>query len=391
MSYTFDFYIAVPGSSKSVAAVSGGKSSESPRATGDITFPVTHTVNHLGLCEGLNLVGNPFHGYLDASEFLTNNSDIEDYYIVYDAQNWNENHTGTVPYNGYTIGNDRKGFRYYTPGASSGGEYAQQYLHPHQGFFVQTNSEGTVSFNQNMIVTRAQASWAGQGLRNRPAYPLVNLYLSSEKGCSDVCVVEFNRPEWGGARKLRDMYWGNGVLYASHDNEGYAALFATPDVDRIPLKFEAMDDEGDTYTIDWTTANADFSKLFLVDNLTGVRYDMLADTSYTFQGKRSDYWSRFYIEFDVTGLEEEYDDDPDDDPTGTHFAFFNGSEWVVTNTATTGATTLDLIDLQGRVLMHTTLGPGGQTTVSLPDVAKGMYLLRLNNHQGTKVQKIVVN
>jgi len=132
-----------------------------------------------------------------------------------------------------------------------------------------------------------------------------------------------------------------------------------PEAERIPLKFEAKDEAGDTYTIHWNTQNGDFHKLYLVDNITGVQYDMLRNSSYSFSGKKDDYWTRFYITFEVTGLEEEQDED-DDASTGsasTTFAFFDGSQWVVTNDGQ-GTATLDLIDLQGRVLHSTTLAEG---------------------------------
>ena len=72
----------------------------------------------------------------------------------------------------------------------------------------------------------------------------------------------------------------------------------------------------------------------------------------------------------------------------TTFAFFDGSQWVVTNDGH-GTVTLDLIDLQGRVLHSTTLAEG-QARIGLPDVAKGMYLMRMTNQNGMFVQKIVV-
>ena len=65
------------------------------------------------------------------------------------------------------------------------------------------------------------------------------------------------------------------------------------------------------------------------------------------------------------------------------FAFFDGSQWVVT-----GEGMLDLIDLQGRILWQRKIS-GGQSRVSLPNVAKSMYLLRLVNSKETKIQKII--
>lgn len=349
------------------------------------TISVTHTKD-AKLCNGWNLVGNPFHAYLDFETFQGENNSIENYYIVYNADGF-----------GDTDNNYGDGFSYYVAEGSENGAYASQYLHPHQGFFVNVKAPQddkatppALNFSEAHTVLRSAIGTSGSYRgEERYAYPLVNLFLKSDKGCSDVCVVELNRPEWGGATKLRDMYTGNGLFYAFHDNKNYAALFATPDAERIPLKFEPKDEAGDTYTLSWNTANGEFSKLILVDNLTGVQYDMLRNSSYSFSGKKGDYYSRFYITFDVTGIEEE--EEEDDDTTGTastSFAFFDGSEWVVTNSSHSTAQ-LDFIDLQGRVLHSATLAEG-QARIGLPDVAKGMYLMRLSNNKGTQVQKVIV-
>ena len=329
-------------------------------------------------CTGWNLVGNPFHSYLSFDALATANTAVlgtEALYVVYEAEGYNISGNGT-------LGN---GYLYYPYSGSPGGAYARPYLHPHQGFFVFAESEDKLTFNEStMAMSRATVGANGNFRENRAAYPLVNLFLTSEHGCSDVCVVEFNRPEWGGAYKQKALRMGNGQLYAYHDGNEYAALFATAEAQRIPVYFEAK--ESDTYTLHWNTANGDFSQLILVDNMTGVQYDMLRNDSYSFSGTEDDYKSRFYICFAVLGMDE-FEDDTS--PGGTTFAFFDGSQWVVTNTGN-GPAQLDLIDLQGRVLHRATLGEGGQTRVSLPEVAKGMYLLRRSSANGTQVQKIII-
>lgn len=209
----------------------------------------------------------------------------------------------------------------------------------------------------------------------QPNYPLVNLYLSSEKGCADVTVVEFHRPEWGGAIKQKQLRQGNGLFYAYHDGEPYAALFTKEGATRVPLWFEPKDE--DIFTISWDMANGDFTSLYLIDNLKGVQYDMLANDSYVFEGRKEDYASRFYITFECTDVEEHGEE------VDNTFAFFDGSQWVVT-----GEGMLDLIDLQGRVLWRGKIS-GGQSRVSLPNVAKSIYLLRLVNSKETKIQKII--
>lgn len=224
-----------------------------------------------------------------------------------------------------------------------------------------------------MVVSRKDA--ANSSFRDwRPNYPLVNLFLSSDQGCTDVTVIEFERPKWGGATKLHELRSGNGLFYGYHDGDHYAALFAPEGTERVPLWFEAKED--DIFTMKWNTANGDFSSLYLIDNLLGVQYDMLANDTYTFEGHKQDYYARFYIVFDVTDVEELEGDD--------NFVFFDGSQWVVT-----GDGDLDFIDMHGRILR--TVRVSGQTRVTLPKVASSVYLLRLSNPKGVKMQKIVVN
>ncbi len=314
---------------------------------------------------GWNLVGNPYHAYLDFEQFLTKNGSVEPYYVIYDAD-------------GYK-GGPKSAYLYYPNSGSEGGEYADQYLHPHQGFFIKTNNGNIpLTFDESMSVTRSDASDIAYRSRSYN-YPLVNLYLSSERGCSDVTVIEFHRPSWGGAKKQKGLRQGNGLFYAYHENEPYAALFAKEGTDKVPLKFEAKED--DVFTMRWNTANGYFSSLYLIDNLTGARYDMLANDSYVFEGHKDDYYSRFYITFDCLDVEEYEEDEVE-----KTFAFFDGSQWVVT-----GEGSLELIDLQGRILWQERVS-GGQSRVSIPDVAKSLYLLRLvNSSEGTKVQKIVID
>lgn len=309
---------------------------------------------------GWNLVGNPYHAYLDFNQFASSatGNPLGSYYVIYDADGFK--------------GSPTSAYLYYPIDGSSGGEYADQYLHPHQGFFVYSTG-GTLTFDEGMTVARDEATSAYRGWK--PNYPLVNLYLNSEKGCSDVTVIEFNRPEWGGATKQKALRNGNGSIYAYNDGVPYAALFAQDGVERVPVWFEA--DEDDVFTLTWKTANGDFNSLYLIDNLTGVRYDMLENDEYVFEGKVADYHSRFYITFNCFDVEENED-------TETNIAFFDGSQWVVT-----GEGNIELIDLQGRVLWNSRLS-GGQSRVSVPNVAAGLYLFRLTNANETKVQKIII-
>lgn len=324
----------------------------------DKSRSVTLTNNEM---PGWNLVGNPYHAYLDFDALADDNGSVKPFYVIYNAD-------------GYQNNEPESAYIYYPRGGSEGGEYADRYLHPHQGFFIKADEACSLAFNEDLTVTRATAT--SSAFRNwKPNYPLVNLYLSSENGCTDVTVVEFHRPAWGGATKQKELRQGNGLFYAYHDGEPYAALFVKEGSERVPIWFEAKED--DVFTISWNTANGYFNSLYLVDNLTGVRYDMLNNDSYAFEGKKSDYYSRFYGTFDCLDVEENED-------VNINMAFFDGSQWVIT-----GEGRIELIDLQGRVLWNSRI-TGGQSRVSLPDVASGLYLFRLTNANETRVQKIVI-
>ena len=229
-----------------------------------------------------------------------------------------------------------------------------------------------MQFTEDMVVPRSDVT-ESHFREWQPTYPLINLYLSSDHGCRDVTVIELERPEWGGATKMKDLRVGNGLFYGHHDDDNYAAMFVKTGTERVPLRFEAKED--DIFTIKWETANGDFHSMYLIDNILGVQYDMLRNNSYSFEGHKSDYWSRFYIVFDVTDVEE-HGDQP--------FIFFDGSEYVVT-----GDGDLEFIDVNGQVLWRSNVS--GQKRVAIPNVADGMYMFRLVNSNNVKVQKVIVH
>ena len=340
---------------------------------GDQSIPLTLTSS--SKIKGWNLVGNPYHSYLDFDlvakgnnlnvlsdeNYFSGNADEGAFYVVYDADKYKNNDASTA-------------FRYYPVHGSEGGDYAERYLHPHQGFYVRAKAAGNLTFNEGMLVPRSEMDGESTFRDDRPAYPLVNLYLSSDQGCADVTVIEFERPEWGGATKLKELRVGDGLFYAQHDNTHYAALFAQRGIDRVPVWFEAKED--DIFTMKWNTANGDFHSMYLIDHITGIEYDMLRNDTYTFEGHKGDYPSRFLIVFSLTDVEEHNEIQT--------FVFFDGSQWIVT-----GDGQLDFVDPLGQVLLSKEVH-GGQSRVGVPDVAPGVYLFRLTNSEGTRIQKVIV-
>jgi hypothetical protein len=306
--------------------------------------------------KGWNLVGNPYQAYLDLSQ-ITGRGD----FYIYDA--------------------DQGVFAPVTDGQSSNPCIPSLLIHPHQGFFMHIKNSDDESelftFNYEWATAEKDENGASyfRGSEGRIDYPLVNIFAENEHGNRDLAVVEFNRPELGGATKVNCVRNTNFQLAASLEGERYGLVFTPEGTERVPVHFTTEEDG--TFTLTWNTHNGEFTSLLLVDNMTGTITDMLHTDHYTFDATTDDYASRFYITYRVTAVDENVDGD------GT-FAFFDGSAWIVE-----GKGMLDVVDVQGRTLFSERL-VNDKNRVSLNGVAAGVYLLRVSDGNDTMVQKIVV-
>lgn len=316
--------------------------------------------------QGFNLVGNPYQSYLDFVRFAEANNSL-----------WNNDATQAYYY--VIDGNEYKKYAY---DASANPLTAPRLLHPHQGFFIvakTADAGGTaLIFNNDMRTVKGEeVAFRGS---EQPAYPLVNLIATDSDGKRDIATVELNRPAKGGAKVIRNMLLSRGIIYCHYEGEDYAIAFTRPGLTEAAIRFETAED--DTYTLTWDTENGDFSYLHLIDNLTGADIDCLSAREYRFTSKTTDYSSRFRLMFDYTSIEE-----PESDGSGeelVNFAFQLDDELVVN-----GEGQLQLFDLSGRLLADWRTR-GVQSTVHLPQVAQGVYLLRLSDNNGARIQKIVI-
>lgn len=314
---------------------------------GNVTIKLTNQEpNDLKYNKGWNLVGNPYQAYLNVGTL------------------------GTI----YGYDADMGVYAPYTTEASENPAIPAKNIHPHQAFFYHATNDGDdLIFNTGMATTEKNSNSYYRGTQVN--YPLVNLFAENEAGNRDLAVVEFNRPELGGATKVGFMTNANFQIAAHLDGENYGLLFTPENTEKVPVRFYT--DEDGTFTLTWSTFNGDFTSLLLVDNMTGTITDMLRSDHYTFDAKTSDYASRFYLTYACTGVEEVNEGDGS-------FAFFDGSEWVVN-----GKGQLDIIDVTGRVLFSKRIA-NEQNRVNLNNVAPGVYMMRVSDGKDTMVQKIVV-
>ena len=299
---------------------------------------------------GCNLVGNPYQAYLDMNAFFTtNNSYLGNSYWVYIAEGDN-----------YIAGNSTASTNYALPSVT---------LHPHQAFFVKTDTDGVDAvFNYGMATPDPE----GFSYYRKTNYPLVNLFATNEAGKRDLAVIEVDRPVTDGSPKLRAMNNANFELYSRMNSNDYSILFTEPGTERVALCFKAKEDG--KYTLSWDTQNGEFEYLELIDNITGDKYDMLTADHYNFEANSTDLATRFYVVFHRA-------EGGDPDATDDGFAYFDGNDWVIT-----GEGLLQLSDVAGHVL-YTEYLPGEYSRVQFHQFAAGVYVLQLND----KTQKIIIN
>ncbi len=162
-------------------------------------------------------------------------------------------------------------------------------------------------------------------------------------------------------------------LYIQQGMTDYAVVNSANEGE-MPVSFKAKNNG--TYTLSVNTENVEMTYLHLIDNMTGADVDLLATPSYSFEAKTTDYASRFRLVFSANSSLNENGNET--------FAFFNGSEWVISNM---GEATLQVVDVMGRVLSTETVN--GNATMNL-NQTPGVYMLRLVNGENVRVQKVVV-
>jgi len=231
------------------------------------------------------------------------------------------------------------------------------------GIFVKSDSPQTFTFttqNPEMMMRPNNGSLH------------VTLQQSVERGTEitiDKAIVSFNE----GSLLEKYVFNNDNASISIPMGSNEYAIAWSENRGEMPINFKAV--HNGSYTLKVTQTAVEMLYLHLIDNLTGADVNLLETPTYTFEGKTSDYASRFKLVFACGNADGDNDS----------FAFFNGSEWVISNM---GEATLQVVDMTGRVLSTETVN--GNATMNL-NQTPGVYMLRLVNGDSVKVQKITIN
>ncbi len=272
----------------------------------------------------------------------------------------------TFTCNAYLSSNSQTMAFYRMNAEGTGFEAVTSVIKPMEGFFIQNNVRG-----ESVVLSRTAPS---KGVR------CLNLVLSQvaarRDGVStgsttlDNAIIRFDE---GNTLEKLSFREGSSKVYMPVEGKDYAVVNAGQ-VGELPLSFKA--EKNGTYTLSFSNENVEFGYLHLIDNLTGAETNLLATPSYTFEARTTDYASRFKVVF--ASVSEDANGDSET------FAFNNNGNWIILNE---GRATLQVIDLNGRILSSEQIEGSVQTSIHQP---AGLYLIRLLNGNDVKVQKVVV-
>ena len=278
---------------------------------------------------GFNLVGNPFAHEISKANLTTEGDLTTGFYIV--------NANGALE----ARTNETK-------------------IAPMEAFMVKATQAGNMTINKDASAKRTVSD---------NSYIAVNVANSQY---SDVAYVSFG--EGMGLDKIAHRNNDVPMVYIPVDGTEYAIAMMSNDVTEIPVSFKAA--TIGEYTIGAETQNCEYAMMTLVDRFTGVETNLLIE-DYTFIAKSNDSAERFIIKLAMAN-----GNDGDND----NFAFINNGMMYIYNIEGQGV--VSVYDVTGRPVAEYNVETSAN--ISTAEFAAGVYIIRMSDENGVKVQKIVV-
>lgn len=230
---------------------------------------------------------------------------------------------------------------------------------PMESVMVQTNAAATLTINKTAATKR-----------NAADNGMIAINVSNEN-YSDVAYVSFN--EGLGLNKINHRNAEIPMVYIPVEGENFAIATMSQDVTIVPVSFKAA--TMGEYTIGAEAQNCEYSSMTLVDRQTGIETNLLIE-DYTFIAKTNDNADRFFIR--LNNSQQTTDNG--------HIAYINNGMINIDNVEGQGM--LNIYDVTGRSVAEYNVFESA--CISTSDFTSGMYIIRMSDENGIKVQKIII-
>ena len=229
-----------------------------------------------------------------------------------------------------------------------------------EGVFVNADGEGqSVTFTAQTRGSK-QAATAQANI----------MVVGGDGTLVDNAIVRF---DGGQTLEKFSLRQGSTKLYIPQGGKDYAIAMSDGQGE-MPVNFKANKNGQYTITVNLEGVKLDY--LHLIDNMTGADVNLLANPSYTYDARTTDYASRFKLVF--ASVCEDADGDNET------FAFISNGNLIVN-----GEGTLQVVDMMGRVVHAVGLSQCG-SRITTTGMTPGVYVLRLIDGDNVRTQKIII-
>lgn len=228
---------------------------------------------------------------------------------------------------------------------------------PTQGLLIKTSTEGTLTINKNAV-----------GRNTRSASNESIAFNVRNAKYRDVAHVTFNNGI--SLDKIKHRNSKIPMIYIPVNNTKYAIAVMNNDTNEFPVAFEAM--TMGEYTISISANKNRYSEITLVDIKENRTIDLLKE-EYTFFATTNEDPERFIVKIS---------------PRNDAVIYANSNNITIDNIKGNG--NIQVYDITGKVVTsHDTQSAIYQ--ISAESMTSGVYIVRLIDDNGTKVQKIMLN
>lgn len=228
---------------------------------------------------------------------------------------------------------------------------------PTQGLLIKTSTEGTLTINKNAV-----------GRNTRSASNESIAFNVRNAKYRDVAHVTFNNGI--SLDKIKHRNSKIPMIYIPVNNTKYAIAVMNNDTNEFPVAFEAM--TMGEYTISISANKNRYSEITLVDIKENRTIDLLKE-EYTFFATTNEDPERFIVKIS---------------PRNDAVIYANSNNITIDNIKGNGY--IQVYDITGKVV--TSLNSQSAIyQISAESMTNGVYIVRLIDDNGTKVQKIMLN
>ena len=340
---------------------------------GDIDVPIYITGTGAQDDDDWNLVGNPYPSPVDFDQLASDNANIQGaYYLWTNCAGLDNN--GNHQQSGYTVYSTGSGS---TSACSGSGPTATQYIPVAEGFFVEANAPGNLTFKNS------QRSTTFTGFVNRMNSDRVWLDFTDNLNFQQTLIGFFDNATDQKDRLFDAPTMGTGFdLYSINENNKFTiqGLSAWNNTDRvIPLGYSTTETGTHQIAINRTEGILNYVNIYLQDNYLNILHDLKTEP-YTFQTDRGQFDNRFKLIFTRNNMAV----DEIEAVKKINLLSGNGKYIVISNQA--DIKTVDVYGINGKLLKTIdSKTPVKTVHLDLSDISHQVLIFKIKLKDGTPV------